>query len=143
MGKVLIDTSSADCTGFIAEKPAPSSRFEAKVTSRSGEAAESRQGVANATSRSEEAAAAAERRLQPELSDRAGFLYPKGIDRSAMLVWYARHFGAVEVNSTFYALPGIRTPSKRAEAKVARIISSNRSNCAPKAAAALKEQLAE
>src|SRR3712207_8190613 len=32
--------------------------------------------------------------------------YPPGLPARDRLPWYARHFEAVEVNSTFYAVPG-------------------------------------
>jgi uncharacterized protein YecE (DUF72 family) len=35
--------------------------------------------------------------------------YPPGLSARERLPWYARHFGAVEVNSTFYAVPDPET----------------------------------
>ncbi len=35
--------------------------------------------------------------------------YPKGMPAHARLGWYAQHFEMVEVNSTFYAVPDLRT----------------------------------
>ncbi len=34
--------------------------------------------------------------------------YPKGMPAGERLAWYAQHFGMVEVNSTFYAVPDAR-----------------------------------
>ncbi|HEY8583913.1 MAG TPA: DUF72 domain-containing protein, partial [Capillimicrobium sp.] len=41
--------------------------------------------------------------------------YPTGLAARERLPWYARHFEAVEVNSTFYALPEARTVQRWAE----------------------------
>src|SRR5688500_557247 len=41
--------------------------------------------------------------------------YPKGLPARDRLPWYAERFEAVEVNSTFYALPDGRTVSRWAE----------------------------
>lgn len=41
--------------------------------------------------------------------------YPKDLPARERLPWYARHFDAVEVNSTFYALPEPRTVERWAE----------------------------
>lgn len=38
-----------------------------------------------------------------------GKCYPEGIDKHDLLPFYARHFGTVEVNSTFYHLPRQRS----------------------------------
>jgi uncharacterized protein YecE (DUF72 family) len=35
--------------------------------------------------------------------------YPKGMRASERLAWYAQHFEMVEVNSTFYSVPDLRT----------------------------------
>jgi uncharacterized protein YecE (DUF72 family) len=35
--------------------------------------------------------------------------YPKGMPAQARLGWYAQHFDMVEVNSTFYSVPDLRT----------------------------------
>jgi len=35
--------------------------------------------------------------------------YPKGMKAGDRLAWYAEHFDMVEVNSTFYAVPDVRT----------------------------------
>jgi uncharacterized protein YecE (DUF72 family) len=41
--------------------------------------------------------------------------YPPGLPARDRLPWYARHFDAVEVNSTFYALPAARTVARWVE----------------------------
>src|SRR5881409_12803 len=41
--------------------------------------------------------------------------YPPGLPARDRLPWYARHFEAVEVNSTFYALPDPKTVRRWAE----------------------------
>src|SRR3954453_9969320 len=41
--------------------------------------------------------------------------YPEGLPARDRLPWYAEHFDAVEVNSTFYALPDDRTVKRWAE----------------------------
>jgi uncharacterized protein YecE (DUF72 family) len=41
--------------------------------------------------------------------------YPQGLPARDRLPWYAEHFEAVEVNSTFYALPDERTVTRWAE----------------------------
>ena len=40
--------------------------------------------------------------------DWLGLLYPQGTKQSDFLRLYAQHFNAVELNSSFYAIPGIR-----------------------------------
>ena len=35
--------------------------------------------------------------------------YPPGLPNSEMLVYYARHFNTVEINATYYKIPGIQT----------------------------------
>ena len=42
-------------------------------------------------------------------ADWTGVFYPIGIDRAAMLSYYARHFPAVELDYTYYAMPAART----------------------------------
>ncbi|UGS35687.1 DUF72 domain-containing protein [Capillimicrobium parvum] len=41
--------------------------------------------------------------------------YPPGLPARERLPWYAQHFDAVEVNSTFYALPAPRTVARWAQ----------------------------
>jgi uncharacterized protein YecE (DUF72 family) len=41
--------------------------------------------------------------------------YPRGLPARERLAWYAQHFDAVEVNSTFYAVPDERTVRRWAE----------------------------
>src|SRR3954471_4472859 len=41
--------------------------------------------------------------------------YPPGLPARERLPWYAERFEAVEVNSTFYALPDLRTVKRWAE----------------------------
>ena len=41
--------------------------------------------------------------------------YPKDLPARERLAWYAEHFDAVEVNSTFYAIPGTATVERWAE----------------------------
>jgi uncharacterized protein YecE (DUF72 family) len=41
--------------------------------------------------------------------------YPRGLPARDRLAWYARHFDAVEVNATFYAVPEVRTVRRWAE----------------------------
>src|SRR5687768_2973504 len=41
--------------------------------------------------------------------------YPPGLPARERLPWYAEHFDAVEVNSTFYAVPDAKTVSRWAE----------------------------
>jgi uncharacterized protein YecE (DUF72 family) len=38
-----------------------------------------------------------------------GRFYPAGLAQGKWLAFYARHFGTVEVNSTFYRLPEAKT----------------------------------
>jgi uncharacterized protein YecE (DUF72 family) len=42
--------------------------------------------------------------------------YPQGLPARERLPWYARHFDGVEVNSTFYAIPGESTVRRWVEA---------------------------
>src|SRR3954447_1170378 len=42
--------------------------------------------------------------------------YPPGLPARERLPWYARHFDAVEVNSTFYAVPAAATVERWAQA---------------------------
>lgn len=41
--------------------------------------------------------------------------YPQGLPERERLPWYAKHFEAVEVNSTFYALPAVATVRRWAQ----------------------------
>ena len=41
----------------------------------------------------------------------AGSFYPKGMRPAEYLTFYAQHFPAVEVDSTFYACPSVQTVS--------------------------------
>lgn len=41
--------------------------------------------------------------------DWRGFFYPEGFPEREMLSFYAQHFKAVEINSTYYAIPGLRS----------------------------------
>jgi uncharacterized protein YecE (DUF72 family) len=41
--------------------------------------------------------------------------YPPGLPARERLAWYAQHFRAVEVNSTFYAIPAVSTVERWAE----------------------------
>lgn len=41
--------------------------------------------------------------------DWKGHFYPERIDKKDMLTYYSRQFGAVEVNSTYYTIPGAAT----------------------------------
>src|SRR3954447_11527408 len=41
--------------------------------------------------------------------------YPEGLPQRERLPWYAERFEAVEVNSTFYAIPAERTVARWAE----------------------------
>ena len=38
--------------------------------------------------------------------DWIGPFYPRGIQKNRMLDEYARHFGVVEINSSYYRIPG-------------------------------------
>src|SRR3954471_22203831 len=42
--------------------------------------------------------------------------YPEGLPAEERLPWYARHFEAVELNSSFYALPERRAVERWAQA---------------------------
>src|SRR5919197_1633944 len=46
--------------------------------------------------------------------------YPRGMPARDRLPWYAERFEAVEVDSTFYALPGRRTLARWAAATPSR-----------------------
>lgn len=53
--------------------------------------------------------------------DWAGVFYPPGLPRSERLGFYAEHFDAVEINSTFYAVPGRRTFQSMVERAAGRL----------------------
>src|SRR3954471_14710375 len=40
-------------------------------------------------------------------TDWAGAFYPKSLDRGQWLSFYAKHFNAVELDTTFYAVPPV------------------------------------
>lgn len=42
-------------------------------------------------------------------NDWSGNFYPKGMPRQEWLSYYSREFNALELNSTFYALPKLST----------------------------------
>ncbi|MEO0586940.1 MAG: DUF72 domain-containing protein, partial [Planctomycetota bacterium] len=48
--------------------------------------------------------------------DWRGVFYPKGLDPKRRLAWYAQRFGAIELDTTFYATPAAGTVQAWAEA---------------------------
>lgn len=82
--------------------------------------------------------------------------YPPGFPARDRLAWYAERFDAVEVNSTFYALPEARTVQRWVEQTpdgftagaladeadmVRMMFNDNRGSDAPKAAQRMRELL--
>ena len=47
--------------------------------------------------------------------DWVGIFYPDGLKKNQWLEFYAQHFNAIEVNSTFYAVPAQKTFSTKLE----------------------------